>query len=878
MDKDARLGNDKGVPKLSPLLLALASQAAAQVPTFQHDVLPLFEKRCTSCHGAARTSNLDLRTLESLMKGGASGQVVEPGKPDASFLWKKISSDAMPLGGTQLTADEKALVRRWIEQGQFPGAAKSAERVFSERARRFWSYQKPVKHQPPVVANAAQVRNPIDGFVLSRLEQKGLRLNREASREKLIRRAYFDITGLPPTPGEVKAFVAGNRPGAYAALLDRLLASDRYGERWARHWLDTAGYADGNGFLGDEPRTHAWRYRDWVIRALNRDLPYDEFVRQQLAGDQMADWKMGEKLSPNAVEKLTATGFLRLTPDGTDNQSIYEIDKQYDTLHAAVEVPMKALMGLSLACARCHDHKFDPILQKDYYRIMAAIRTVYDPDDVFPPKNTKWLPANLGSGEWPSRFVPNAAKEQMDAYLKVQKEAASSRPVIFLLLAARDKWREAQLEKLAEPMRTEALAAARTPDAKRSGEQKRLMKEYGEKFKIADEELEKLDPAIKQARDTQNAVAAKLKSVRPEMVWAAWDVSPKAVTRVLMRGDFESPGDEVEPGVPAILDDPRNPYVPAKPAPGSPHTGRRLAFAEWLTKPDHPLTARVIVNRVWQHHFGTGIVSTPDDFGSQGARPTHPELLDWLAVGLVENGWSLKWLHKEIMMSATYRQASGASPAALAADEPNKLLSRWPARRLEAEAVRDAVLAASGTLNLDMYGDPVALCTAPDGNWIPDSTGRIDGERIRGFDFDPPPCKPAAKDLPVGRSPNRRSIYVQIRRVAAAGFLTAFDAPLMDNNVSVRFRSALPRQALAALHNPVMLDSAAALATRTRADAGDDMVARIRRAIELAYSRPAAESEIAFGFGAIGRQSDAEAGLAKFCQALLGSNDFLYLD
>jgi hypothetical protein len=851
--------------------------ASAQIPTFQHDVLPLFEQRCTSCHGATRTSNLDLRTLDAVMKGGASGKVVEPGKPDASFLWKKIASDAMPLGGTQLTAGEKALVRRWIEQGQFPGTA-TAERGITVRARSFWAYRRPVKSPLPKVVNTAQVRNPIDAFVLAKLEAKGLRLNPQASREKLIRRVYFDVTGLPPTPDEVQAFGRDSSPGAYESLVGGLLQSERYGERWARHWLDTAGYADGNGFLGDEPRQHAWRYRDWVIRALNRDMPYDEFVRLQLAGDQIADWKMGEKLSADAVDKLTATGFLRLTPDGTDNQAIYEIDKQYDALHAAVEVPMKALMGMSLSCARCHDHKFDPILQKDYYRIMATIRTVYDPDDVFPPKDTKWLPANLGSGEWPARLVPNATQEQIDAYAGLLRETSKSRPLFILMAEARERWRIAQLEKLKEPQRAIALAAARLPEAGRDEAQKRLMRDYTEKFKVTDEELEQFDPSLKQARETQNAVAAKIKAARPEMVWAAWDVSKNAVTRVLMRGDFESPGDVVEPGVPLILDDPENPFVPASVAPDSPHTGRRLAFARWLTKPDHPLTARVIVNRVWQHHFGTGIVATPDDFGSQGARPTHPELLDWLAVSFVEHGWSLKWLHREILLSGTYRQASDAGPAQLTADKQNKLLSRWPARRLEAEAVRDAVLSVSGQLSLEMYGDPVALCTAPDGNYLPDTSGRIDGERIRGFNFDPPPCKAATGPLPPGRNPNRRSIYLQVRRVAAAGFLVAFDAPLMDNNVSVRFRSALPQQSLASLHNPLMLDNAAALAARTKSDAGGDMVARIRRAIELTYSRPAAEDEIAFGFAQIGRQQDREHGLRMFCQALLGSNDFLYVD
>jgi hypothetical protein len=317
-------------------------------------------------------------------------------------------------------------------------------------------------------------------------------------------------------------------------------------------------------------------------------------------------------------------------------------------------------------------------------------------------------------------------------------------------------------------------------------------------------------------------------------VWAAWDVSRNAVSRVLLRGDFESPAEEVPPGVPLILDDPANPFVPAKAGPDSPHSGRRLALAKWLVKPDHPLTSRVIVNRIWQYHFGTGIVATPDDFGSQGARPTHPELLDWLATSLVSHGWSLKWLHREILLSSTYRQASIASHEKVKADETNRLLGRWPARRLEGEAIRDSILKISGQLSDAMYGDPVALCSAPDGNYLPDTSGRIDGERIRGFAFDPPPCKTPASALSPERSPNRRSIYLQIRRVAIAGFLAAFDAPVMDTNASTRFRSALPQQALAGLHDPLLVEAAAALAERTRKEAGKDLVARIR----LMHARP----------------------------------------
>jgi hypothetical protein len=858
--------------------VVLAGTSGAATPTFQHDVLPLFEQRCNSCHSAKPSAGLDLRTLASVMTGGASGKVVEPGKPDASVLWKKIDSGAMPMGGKPLSAEEKSLVREWIEKGQFPSPeAPASESRITDEARKFWSFQKPVKAPMPRIVHRDRIRTPIDAFILAKLEAKKMALNPEASREKLIRRAYFDLIGLPPTPDEVQAFVKDKSPHAYETVVDRLLASPRYGERWARHWLDVAGYADGNGYLGDEPRTEAWRYRDWVIRALNNDKPYNDFLVEQLAGDQIADWRMGERLSPEAIQKLTATGFLRLTPDGSDNQTIYEIDKQYDALHAVTEVSIKAVMGMNLNCARCHDHKFDPVLQKDYYRIMALFRPVYDPDDTFPAKQSHWLAANIGSGEWPSRYIPNATAAELDNYARLQK-SGDRRALFQMYGAARDRWRKAQFEKLEEPLRSELLKASDTPEKDRDESQRKLLKEYGEKFQIEDDKLAAIDPALAKIKAQEDAADEKRKAAKPPMIWAAWDVSKQPDTRVLVRGDFETPGEPVAPGVPLILDDPKNPFrVPELPA-DSPHTGRRLAFARWLTRPDHPLTARVIVNRVWQYHFGAGIVTTPDDFGSQGARPTHPELLDWLAVSFVEHGWSLKWLHREIMLSGVYRQSSAVDKAKFDLDQPNKLLGRWGARRLEAEAVRDAVLSVSGQLNLKMYGEPIALCTAPDGNYLPDTSGRIDGEKIRGFSFNPLPCKQPKQPLQESRQPNRRSIYLQSRRVAVAGFLVAFDAPLMDTNVSARFRAAAPQQALAALHNPLMLESARKLAERATAERGSDRIAQIRRAIELTYSRPASEAEVSFAFAEIQKQKDPELGVRLFCQALLGSNEFLYID
>lgn len=858
---------------------------AQAIPTFQHHVRPLFEQRCIACHGEVASAGLDLRNLEAAVRGSSSGPVILPGDPTGSVLWKKIASDEMPIGGAPLSTEEKRLVREWIEKGHFPQRDLAAEALEAEQrvrkaAKGVWAFRPPVKGPAPEAASGSPGSTPIDAFVLQKLEGVGLALNPEADRETLIRRAYLDLTGLPPSPEEVSAFVEDESSRAYEELVDRLLASPAYGERWARHWMDVAGYADGNGFLGDEPRTHAWQYRDWVIRALNSDMPYDEFLIAQLAGDQVADWRPGHPLTPKAADLLRATGFLRLTADGTDNQTIYQIDKQWDAFHMMTEVTTEAVIGINMNCVRCHDHKFDPFLQTDYYRIMAIYRPVFDPDPVFPPPpDRNWLAANVGSGPWPARFVLNADQETIDRFEALHAAEPTRRDVGEKKKEAESDWRRKRFSELGEPLRSELLAVLDTPLAERTAQQTDLLTEHETRFKIEDDELAALYPEYAAVKTQYEANQTLAKEIQPEMIWAAWDVTTKPpIQHVLLRGSYESPGEAVAPGVPVVLDDPENPFLVPSPPKNSEHTGRRLAFAEWLTKPDHPLTARVIANRVWQYHFGRGIVATPDDFGSQGAPPTHPELLDWLAVSLIEHDWSLKWLHREVMLSAVYRQSSNVDEAKYRLDEPNNLLGRWEPRRLEAEAIRDAVLEVSGLLNRTMYGDPIALCSAPDGNYLPETSGRIDGKKINGFEFDPPPCEePAGKPAP-DRDPNRRSIYLQIRREAAAGFLEAFDQPLMDTNASVRFRSAVPKQALSALHNPLMMEASASLASRVRDEAGEDLVAQVSRAIELVYSRPASEAEVSFGFSRISATADEEKGLRLFCQALLGSSEFLYIN
>lgn len=466
-----------------------AATLAAATPTFQHEILPVLQQRCNACHGENGSAGLDLRTLESTLKGSSGGPVIEPGNPAGSLLFEKIFSNEMPIGNP-LSDEEKALVRDWIENGQFPTRDQGTERAATvesvrERAKEYWAFRTPQKPPTPEVKNVEQVRTTIDAFILEKLEAIGTSLNPEADREKLIRRVYLDLTGLPPTPEEVQAFVNDTSSRSYEDLVDRLLDSPAYGERWARHWMDVAGYADGNGFLGDEPRTHSWQYRDWVIRALNEDMPFDEFLINQLAGDELADWKPGEHLTPEAIDRLQATGFLRLPADGTDNQTIYEIDKQWDAYHAVVEVTTKAVMGINLNCLRCHDHKFDPFLHTDYYQMMALYRPVYNPDPVFPPENSDWLPSNIGSGAWPARFIPNATNEEMERYLELQKAKPSFRDVFAKRNDLKADWQKEQFKTLDEPLRSQVLEIAEIGARDRTEEQVELFNAQADKSPIA---------------------------------------------------------------------------------------------------------------------------------------------------------------------------------------------------------------------------------------------------------------------------------------------------------------------------------------------------------------------------------------------------------
>jgi hypothetical protein len=823
--------------------------SAQRAPLFKSEIQPVLEKNCVQCHNDSnRMAGLDLSSFAGLMTGGSSGPVIAPGKPDRSLMWKLIEGGQMPMGG-KLTDGEKQLIKTYIEQGRFPAAeidsaelAREAAKITPE-SRKWWSFVKPVKAPAPAVHNNEKVRTGIDSFIEAKLEERGWTLQADADRITLARRAFLDLTGLPPTPAELRAFMEDNSVNAYEKLIDRLLASPRYGEQWGRHWLDVAGYSDTTGDAGDSARQAAYKYRDYVIQAFNRNKPYNRFLLEQFAGDQLVNYKPGSSPTPEQVEPLTATGFLRTTADITDNQTIYEVDKYFDALQKATETSMRAVMGLTVGCARCHDHKFDPILQRDYYKLTASFQAVYDPEN--------WLAGNLAYGPWPSRMILDTDPAKRETWIR---EVTSDRQKTM-------RRQQLLLDARYQRFREELKAGKELTEERREEIRKELAADAdldidpnAPKDFISDEDLEKRFPELAKERADLKAMKRGAKvSVDPNYIMAAWDVSKTpSPTYVLQRGNYLAPGETVQPGIPAVLDDPAHPFQfpDTQKHPEWNHTGRRLALAQWLTGADNPLTARVFVNRVWQFHFGEGIVRSVDDFGAQGARPTHPELLDWLAVSFVEHGWDIKWLTKQIMMSSVYRQSSTEDSAKMAADPSDKLLWRKAPLRLEAETIRDSMLEISGLLDPKMFGPPEPLKRAEDGQWVEDNT--------KG-------------------NPNRRSVYLAYARTRPEGFLRAFDCPDMtSDSQSERFRAALPIQSLALLNNPLAVRAAKAIAGQVLEQSQGNIDEALNRAFTEVYSRPPYPEELSLAKRAISSASDPAGGLRLFIQGMIGANDFLY--
>ena len=725
------------------------------------------------------------------------------------------------------------------------------EPTWTDAQRQHWSFRPLGRPAVPQVKDQGWVRNPVDAFVLEQLEEFGLTPAAEADRVTLIRRLRFDLTGLPPTPAEVDAFVADTRSDAYERLVDRLLASPQYGERWARFWLDLARFAESDGFKSDKTRPNAWRYRDWVVEALNSDMPYDRFVALQLAGDEV---------DPGDAGSFVATGFNRNWPF-EDNNKIPGQNRQL-MLDDMTDTTASVFLGLTVGCARCHDHKYDPISQKDYYRFQALFAASAPKDDFTLVESEAQAVYDRARAEHKARVA--GIKTRIDAMEK---------PYVATLL-------KETLARLPEEVRK----AFEIDPEERSAFQEDLLKKNAKKMAVEPEALAALMPAdVRQVwTGLTRTLKQQAKDAPPEPPSASGMTDSTATAPpvfLFRKGNFANPGEEVPPGFLSVLG------ARTLEAPGvvtAPTTGRRRALAEWLMKPENPLPARVMVNRLWRDHFGRGIVATPSDFGTQGAAPTHPELLDWLASEFVAQGWGLKAMHRLLVTSATYRQSSIPPPETAAADPENSLFSRMARRRLEAEAVRDALLAAAGQLDLRVGGPSV----------FPELPPGIDPRG--GW-----PRSASAADR------NRRSLYVFAKRNLKYPLFDAFDAP--DTNVTCAERnvSVNAPQALMLLNSALILDSARHLAGRVLAAANDrsDLSALVRGAYRGVLSRDPDAGEVQRGVAFLeaepeltsARADDPKslalpvpmpdggdlaqgAALVDYCHVLLNLNEFVFVD
>lgn len=705
-------------------------------------------------------------------------------------------------------------------------------RIFGGERLGLWSLKPVRRPDPPAVKDAKWPRTPVDYFVLNRLEEAGLRPMPEAGRRALARRLYFDLTGLPPTPEQMQAFLADSRPDAYERLVEALLASPEYGEHWARYWLDVVRYSDSNGFDWDEFRPLAWRFRDYVVRSFNADKPFDEFVREQLAGDELVD---GAPKTIQDQDRLIATGYLRLGPHDNSAPLFNEQARSRAELMADLtETTASAFLGLTFSCNRCHDHKFDPFSQEDHYRLRAFFEPVEFADD---------LPLDLAEEQERIR-EHNAGIDEAVAPLE--------RELKELMEKVRSQLRAERVAGLAP----EEQALLTLPENEHTEADKAKIEEIEEKVRPDDNEVreafneeqkarhESLSNEIKELRAQKREFSTGLLMVDGE------DHNPP--TYVLQQGNHKQPGQEVEPGFISVLD-PNPARIPKPPNPKS--SGRRLALANWIVSPENPLTARVLVNRLWQRHFGEGICATASDFGLAGARPTHPKLLDWLASELVRREWSIKAMHRLIVTSATYRQASSGGAGRAEA------LHFVSLRRLTAEQLRDSLLAVSGLLRPYPGGPPLwpelpveVLQSNP--AFLDDNA-----EKTKGW-----------YPSPEGAA-NVRSLYLVQKRTVRIPFLETFDLPDNSTSCARRTESIVAPQALLLLNSPLAESASRAFAERVRAEAGPGAEGRITRAFALAFQRVPADEELRACEELLRRRS-----LAELCRVLLNANEFLYVD
>jgi Protein of unknown function (DUF1553)/Protein of unknown function (DUF1549)/Planctomycete cytochrome C len=847
--------------------------SGAQEPvSFEKDIRPILQGSCEACHGELHVSGFDLRTRDGALKGGDHGAAIVPGSADQSRLYRRIAGlepPSMPMNGSALTAQQVAAIKTWIDQGAHwdsteavPAAAQPQRAAalaalenaqIPAAARNYWAFKLPVQAAVPEIAG---FDNPIDRFLERVRQEKGLTAAPPADRRTLVRRAYLDLIGLPPSPAEADAFVADTAPGAWQRLIDKLLASPHYGERWGRHWLDVARYADSSGFEQDYDRPNAWRYRDYVIRSFNQDKPYDVFLKEQFAGDE---------LDARSDETMIATGFLRAGPRVAFREKDNP-ERRYEYLDDLIATMGRGVLGLTVQCARCHNHKFDPIPQKDYYSLVATF---------------------FGYVETTYPLVPRAEAE---AYEKALKD-----------VEARQAPLKAEIKKIEAPyqerLRQEAYKqfpenvqrAIAKPESERTPGEQLLAQQVIGQVNVArsvDKVLRPEETARKKALTDQIAALDKEKPKPIPMAEIVTDGDyrfapdgagdevigcPKCrVTDAaggsflhqgpgryeappsffLIRGDANSRGSVMKPGFVTAATY-GNPPTEVPPADGR-TSGRRRALAEWLASAQNPLTARVMVNRIWHHHFGRGIVATLDNFGKMGEPPTHPELLDYLALEFVNRGWGIKQMHRLIMSSQAYQMASAFDDAGDREKDPqNHYLWRFRAQRLDAEIVRDSILAAGGAIDPAVGGPPVF----------------------------PPLAKEVLASVSTGiwkeqqdEATWRRSVYVYRRRGLVFPMFQVFDVPEQNITAGARNVSTVPTQALMLLNDPFVLRQAGMFADRVRKEAGEDPARQIDLAYRIALTRPPTGAELQVAVHAMKTHT-----LGDLTDVLFNLNEFVYI-
>jgi mono/diheme cytochrome c family protein len=851
------------------------ASAPEQAPVnFETHVRPILRAYCYDCHGANEKpeGGLDLRLRRLIVKGGESGPAIVPGDREASLLLQRVRDGEMPPTDKKLPAEQVKVLAAWIAAGA-PTLRDEPKTIgkglpITEEDRSFWAFQPPKRPAIPTFGSEDRVRTSIDALLLARMRERGLALSPDADKLTLLRRSTFYHTGLPPSAEEIAQFTSDSSPNAYEKLLDRLLASPHYGERWARHWLDAAGYADSDGDTGDTVRSYAYEYRDYVIDAFNNDKPFDQFIVEQLAGDELAQLPfdqahkpVGEKFSPKQVEKVIATGFLRMAADGTANSDNPEAARN-QVIADTIKIVSSSLLGLTVGCAQCHDHRYDPISQEDYYSLRAVFEPGFDWQKGWRIPSQRLVSLSTATDRAKSaaieaevnKIAAERAAKQAELVSEAFKQALQETP-----------------ESVREPLRK----AYQTPAQSRTPEQTKLLAEHpsvnvdaGNLYLYnhsANAILQKFDERIGALRATKP----------PETILSPFIENPgsRTQTHLFYRGDYRQPKQTVTPGDLTIAAPEGARFLIPEHDPRLATSGRRLAYARHLTDGKHPLVARVLMNRVWLNHFGKGLVDTPGDFGNLGMRPSHPELLDFLALEFEEHGWSLKRIQKLIMMSTAYRQSSTIDPAKQKLDSANAFYWRMPLRRLDAESIRDRMLATTGELNLAVHGPPVAI--------EEDSTGQVT----------------ASASAP------RRSIYLQVRRTKPVSFLATFDAPVMELNCDRRISSTGSPQSLMLMNGEFVLNEAEAFARRVlketplvrpqpaTSNASKPAAAwepQLSHVWQLAFQRPITAQESALSSRFLQQQVEylrenkhkdpEQAALANLCQQLLCANEFLYVD